>query len=34
MSVVLAPVAITNSKNIQAGLPKNMALDPEWFDSD
>jgi len=32
MSVVPAPVAI--SKNIQAGTPKNMVLDPGWFNGD
>jgi len=34
MSVALAPVAAAVSENIQAGLPKNMVLDPGWFDSD
>jgi len=32
MLVAPAPAAI--SKNVQAGTPKNMVLDPEWFDSD
>jgi len=32
MSVALAPVEI--SKNIQAGMPKNIVLDLGWFDSD
>ena len=32
MSKVPAPVAV--SKNIQVEMPKNMILDPEWFDSD
>ena len=32
MSVALAPAAI--SKNIQAGMLKNMVLDPGWFDGD
>jgi len=34
MSVAPAPTAVANSKNVQAGLPKNMVLDPGWFDSD
>jgi len=34
MSVAPAPVAVANSKNIQAGMPKNMVLDPGWFDRD
>jgi len=28
MSVAPAPVAVANSENIQAGMPKNMVLDP------
>jgi len=32
MSVAPAPAAI--SENVQVGIPKNMVLDPEWFDSD
>jgi len=28
-----APAAIATSENIQAGVPKNMVLDPGWFDS-
>jgi len=28
MSVALAPVAVANSKNVQAGMPKNMVPDP------
>ena len=32
MSVALAAVA--NSKNVQAGLLKNMVSDPGWFDGD
>jgi len=31
MSEVPIPVAI--NKNIQAGMLKNMMLDPGWFDS-
>jgi len=34
MSVTPAPAAIANSENVQAGLPKNMVLDPGWFDGD
>jgi len=34
MSVAPAPVAVANSENVQAGMPKNMVLDPRWFDSD
>jgi len=34
MSVAPALAAAVVSKNIQAGLPKNMVLDPGWFDSD
>jgi len=26
--------AVATNKNIQAGMPKNMVLDPKWFDSD
>ena len=29
-----ATAAAAVSKNIQAGLPKNMVLDPRWFDGD
>jgi len=29
-----APVAVEVSKNIQAGMPKNMVLGPGWFDGD
>jgi len=28
MSVAPAPAAVTNSKNVQAGVPKNMVPDP------
>ena len=28
-----APAVATN-KNVQAGMPKNIVLDPRWFDSD
>jgi len=34
MSVAPAPVAAAVSENVQVGLPKNMVLDPGWFDSD
>jgi len=34
MSVAPVPVAAAVSKNVQAGLPKNMVLDPGWFDGD
>ena len=30
MSVAPAPAAI--NKNVQAKIPKNIVLDPEWFD--
>jgi len=31
--ISIAPVpAVTVNKNRQAGMPKNMVLDPEWFD--
>ena len=34
MSVAPAPVAAAVSKNVQAGLLKNMVLDPGWFNGD
>jgi len=34
MSVAPALVAVANSENVQAGMPKNMVLDPGWFDGD
>jgi len=34
MSVAPAPAAVTVSENIQTRLPKNMVLDPGWFDGD
>ena len=34
MSVAPALAATAVSKNIQAGLPKNMVLDLGWFDGD
>jgi len=32
MSEALAPAAI--NENVQTIMPKNMVLDPGWFDSD
>ena len=29
-----APMKVIGQGNSQARLPKNMVLDPEWFDSD
>jgi len=29
-----APVPAISNKNVQAEMPKNVVLDPEWFDSD
>jgi len=34
ISVAPAPAAAGVSENIQAGLLKNMVLDPRWFNSD
>jgi len=34
ISVAPAPAAVADSKNIQAGLPKNMVPDLGWFDGD
>ena len=34
MSVAPAPTAAAINENVQAGLPKNMVLDPGWFNSD
>jgi len=34
MLVAPASAAAAVSKNIQAGLPKNMVLDLGWFDGD
>ena len=36
MSVALAPapIEVIGQENSQAGLPKNMVPDPEWFDGD
>ena len=32
--VAQATMAAAVSKNVQAGLPKNMVPDPGWFDGD
>jgi len=33
--MLTAPVpAVAMNKNIQAGMLKNIVLDPKWFDSD
>ena len=34
MSTALAPMAGISQENGQAGVPKNMVLDPGWFDGD
>ena len=34
MSTAPALIVVTGQENIQAGLPKNMVLDPRWFDGD
>ena len=34
MSVAPAPAPAAISENIQAGMLKNMILDPRWFDGD
>ena len=34
MSVAPATAAATINENVQAGLPKNMVLDPGWFNGD
>ena len=34
ISVAPAMMAGTSQENGQAGLPKNMVPDPEWFDGD
>jgi len=34
MSVAPEPMAVTSQENVQAELPKNMILDPGWFDGD
>ena len=32
--MLVAPAPETVMNNVQAGLPKNIVLDPGWFDSD
>ena len=34
MSIAPAPVPVVSNKNVQIGMPKNMVLDPRWFDGD
>ena len=34
MSTALASMAIEISRNVSAGMPKNMVPDPGWFDGD
>jgi len=34
MSVASETIVVTSQENVQAGLPKNMILDPGWFNSD
>jgi len=34
MLVAPAPVVVTSQENVQARLPKNIVLDPEWYDGD
>ena len=34
MSTAPALMVVTGQENVQAGLPKNMILDPGWFDGD
>ena len=34
MSVVPAPAPTTSNENVQAVMPKNIVLDPGWFDGD
>ena len=34
MSTAPAPMTIEISGNVSAGMPKNMILDPGWFDGD
>ena len=34
MSVAPVTMAAAVNENVQAGLPKNMVLDPGWFDGD
>jgi len=34
MSVAPAPAPAAISENVQVGMPKNMVLNPGWFDGD
>jgi len=34
MSVAPELMAVTSQENVQAGVLKNMVLDPGWFNSD
>ena len=34
MSTASAPMAVEIGRNVSAGMPKNMVLDPGWFDGD
>ena len=34
MSTAPAPMAVEIGGNILAGMPKNIVLDPGWFDRD
>jgi len=34
MSVIPVPAPVAISKNVQVEMPKNMVLDPGWFNSD
>ena len=34
MSTAPAPMAVENSGNVSAGMPKSMVPDPGWFDGD
>ena len=34
MSTAPAPMAVEIGRNVSAGMPKNMVLDPGWFDGD
>jgi len=34
ISVAPALIVVTSQENVQTGLPKNMVLDPGWFDGD
>jgi len=34
MSVAPAPALAVSNENVQAGMLKNIVLDPGWFDGD